>query len=156
MIIITTPIIVNNVQPVQIYDWIVHLTPEKYRQWDPIAHIGKIKRPTILNEGDSVFFEEKIECYKINLTWKIIKLNKPDEILMKAVIPFPVYLQLKFLSDKSKNNTEVIHELTIGFRFPGLEKIVDLFISTFIMHRKKIAAIKRHAINEFKNLENIL
>jgi hypothetical protein len=156
MIIITTPITVNNVQPVQIYDWIVHLTPEKYRQWDPIAHVGKIIRPTVLNEGDTVFFEEIIECYKINLTWKLISLNKPDCILMKVLAPFPVYLQLKFMSDISKNNTEVIHELRIGFRFLGLEKIVDFFISTFIMHRKKITAIKRHAINEFKNLETIL
>ena len=154
MLIITTEILVNKVGPSQIFDWIMYLTPEKYRQWDSTAHVGKIKRPAILKEGDKFWFEEMIDEYKVSFKWKIIKLDKPNLFLMKATIPFPIYLQLSFLP--FNEDTKVIHELKIGFNFFGLEKIVDYFITFFIMPGKKIAAIKKHATEEFQNLEKIL
>lgn len=155
MIIITTEILVNNVTPSQIFDWIMYLTPEKYRQWDPRAHIGKIERPAILKTGDTFRFEEKIDQYKINFRWKIVKLDRPNFFLMKAVIPFPIYLQLSFLPF-NRGDTKVLHELRVGFHFPGIEKIVDYVINFFIMPRKKIDAIQKHATEEFRNLEKIL
>lgn len=154
MIKITTEIIVKKISSAQIFDWIMHLTPEKYRQWDPNAHVGKIKRPAVLKVGDKVWFEEIIDEYKVSFNWKIKILDNPNLLLMKATIPFPVYLQLSFIPVDS--DTKVIHEIRIGFRFLGLEKIIDWFIALFIMPPKKISAIKRHAIEEFKNLEQIL
>jgi hypothetical protein len=156
VLIITTPIKVNRIQPIQIYDWIANLTQEKYQQWDPVAHTGIIKRPVVLNEGDCIYFEEFVEGYKINFEWKIIILDKPNRIRMKANIPYPVYLNLSFLSSKDFKGTEVIHQLEIGFNYFRLETIIDLFVGKFIMHDKKIAAIKKHAVNEFTNLEKIL
>lgn len=154
MIIITTEILVQHISPEQIFDWIANLTPEKYRQWDPKAHVGKIERPAVLNVGDKIRFEEFIEKYRINFRWKIMVLNRPNLFLMKALIPFPVYLQLSFLP--INKDSKVIHELRIGFNFLRLEKIIDFFIRLFIMPEKKISAIKRHATEEFKNLEKIL
>ncbi len=154
MIKITTEIIVPNTSPSQIFDWIMNLTPEKYRQWDPKAHVGKIKRPSVLKVGDKFWFEEVIDNYKISFRWIIKVLNRPNLFLMKASIPFPVYLQLSFLP--LNKDSKVIHELRIGFNFFGLEKIVDFFITLFIMPGKKISAIRRHATEEFKNLEEIL
>ncbi len=104
--------------------------------------------------GDKVWFEEIIDEYKVSFNWKIKILDNPNLLLMKATIPFPVYLQLSFIPVDS--DTKVIHEIRIGFRFLGLEKIIDWFIALFIMPPKKISAIKRHAIEEFKNLEQIL
>ncbi|MBA4369161.1 MAG: hypothetical protein C0403_16155 [Desulfobacterium sp.] len=154
MIIVTTEIVVNKVRPSQIFDWIMNLTPEKYRQWDPKAHVGKIKRPALLKEGDKFWFEEMIDEYKVSFKWKIIKIDKPNLFLMKAIVPFPIYLQLSFLP--FNEDTKVIHELRIGFNFFGLEEIVDYFINFFIMPEKKITAIKKHATEEFQNLEKIL
>ena len=154
MIKITTEILIQNTSPEQIFDWIVHLTPEKYRQWDPKAHVGRIERPAVLNVGDEFWFEEYIDKYKISFRWKVKALNRPNLFLMKAKFPFPVNLRLSFLP--MNKDTQVIHDLRIGFIFLGLEKIIDFFIQIFIMPEKKISAIKLHAIEEFKNLEKIL
>jgi hypothetical protein len=154
MIKITTEIIVKKVSPAQVFDWIMYLTPEKYRQWDPKAHVGKIERPAVLKVGDKVWFEEVIDEYKISFKWIIKILDRPNLLLMKTKTPFPVFLQLSFLP--LKNDAKVIHEIRIGFRFFGLEKIIDWFISAFIMPEQKIDAVRRHAIEEFKNLEKIL
>lgn len=154
MIKITTEIIVKKIRPSQIFDWIMYLTPEKYRQWDPKAHVGRIKRPAVLKVGDEIWFEEIIDEYKVNFRWKVKILDRPNLLLMKATIPFPVYLQLSFLP--LDNDTKVIHEIRIGFNLLRTEKIIDWFITLFVMPKKKIAAIRKHAVEEFKNLEKIL
>jgi len=153
MIKITTRIIVEGKKPSQIYNWIFYLTPEQYHQWHPNAHIV-CERPVNLKVEDTIWFEEVLNGFKISYKWKIIELKTDNSILMKAKFFYPIYLQLSFLP--FNKDTEVIHELRIGFSFKGLEKIFDWFVKRFILTPKKVDAIKRHAIEEFKNLENVL
>ena len=140
MITITTEIIVEEISNTQIFDWILYLTPEKYRQWDPIAHGGKIERPDVLKVGDKIRFEEIIDGYKVNFRWVIKILDRPNLLLMKAKIPYPVFLQISFFPLNS--SSKVIHEIRIGFRFFGLEKIVDWFITCLIMPQKKLMQLE--------------
>ena len=156
MIIITTSVTVRDVPPAGIFDWIACLTQERYREWDPVAHTGRIRRPVILHEGDTVFFEEIIEGYRVALSWKVERLNRPGTIQMKARIPVPLRLHLSFCPGKRVGDTEVIHQLRIGFDLPVLGGIMDWLAGKTVMRDRKVAAIKRHAVHEFGNLENIL
>jgi hypothetical protein len=64
--------------------------------------------------------------------------------------------RLLLTAQKIGEDTELTHEIQVGFSFYGLEKIFDWFVRKFIFTEKKIKAIHRHATEEFKNLENII
>lgn len=147
MVNIATKIIVRGKSPPQIYNWLISLTPDKYHQWHPKTHIN------FYRSGDTIWFEEILDGLKVNYRWKLIELEEHESILMKAKF-YPIYLQL-WLSPINRD-TEVIHEFRVGFSFWRLEKIFDWFVRRFILTPRKIEAVKRHAIEEFKNLENIL
>uniref|UniRef100_A0A7V0Z811 Uncharacterized protein n=1 Tax=candidate division WOR-3 bacterium TaxID=2052148 RepID=A0A7V0Z811_UNCW3 len=83
-----------------------------------------------------------------------MELKTDNSILMKANFFYPIYLSLSF--SPLNKDTEVIHELKIGFVYHGLEKIFDWLVRKLAVPPKKIEAIERHATEEFKNLENIL
>jgi len=82
--------------------------------------------------------------------------NVPDSIRAKtkAKTLYPIYFSLSI--KKIGNDTEVTHMLEVGFSFKGLEKIFDWFVGKFIWTERARKAVERHAIKEFKNLENIL
>lgn len=159
MIKIITKILVKGKEPSQIYDFMIHLNLERAHQWHPV-HVGGThtrdhkETKDILKVGDTVQFEEQIGDLKINYKWEIKRLEEPNLFAMKAKSPYPIYLQLSFLP--AKGGTEVVHELGTGFKFIGLEKLFDWVMSKTKLTPKRIKAIKQHATEEFKNLENIL
>lgn len=153
MIEIITKIIVKGKSPQQIFDWINNLNQERYIQWHPAAHIS-CERPAKLKVGDTIWFKEILNGFKISYKWKIIELKADHSLLMKARFFCPIYLQLLFLPHNG--DTEVIHNLKIGFSFKGLGRIFDWFVRKFILTKRKTEAIKQHATEEFKNLEKII
>lgn len=77
-----------------------------------------------------------------------------NSFTIKVNFFYPIYLQFSFLP--LNKDTEVIHQIRVGSNFKELEKNFDWFVRRFILSSKKIEAIKRHATEELKNLENIL
>jgi hypothetical protein len=159
MIQIITKIIVEGKSPQQIFDWMRTLNQEKYHQWHPVAHkdFKRIKETENLI-GSVIYFDEIFEGIRVREKWEIIevKRNLPIsfEVGMKAKTFYPMYLYLS--GKKTNKDTEITHTLFVGFSFKGLEKIFDWFVKNFILSEKKIKALERHVIEEFKNLENII
>lgn len=155
MLEIITKIIIKGKSPQQIFDWMLNLNQERYLEWHPTAHKSYRRIKETENfVGSIIYFEETLGDFRVNYKWEVVDLKTDNLILMKAKIFYPVYLSLSFLA--TNKDTEVIHQLRIGFSFKGLEKIFDWFVRKFIFTEKKIGALERHAMEEFKNLENII
>jgi len=54
------------------------------------------------------------------------------------------------------NGTEVTHEVRLGFRFGGIEKIFDLLIRALIFTGEREKKLSIHALEEFKRLEQLI
>jgi hypothetical protein len=155
MIKVTTETIVKGKSPSQIYNWIIHLTPEQFRQWHPKNHLY-YEAPIPLKTGDTIWLKERLPGFgrlKVNNKWEIIRLESPSSILMKMK-SYPDYMELTFLP--LNGDTKVIFEVRVTFIFKRLEKIFDWFVNKFILTPKRINSIKQHIVEEYKNLDHIL
>jgi len=156
MIQITTDIIIKGKSPMQIFDWLSNLNQERYVQWHPNAHKDfKWIRKTKDFVGSIIYFNEVFDGYRVNCKWEILETKKDESNLMKAKTFYPIYLRLS-VKKIIGEDTEVTHELLLGFSFYGLEKFFDWFVRKFIFTEVRREALKRHAMEEFKNLEKII
>ena len=152
-----TKIIIRGKSPAQISDFLINLDQESYVRWHPAHQIYRYLKKTENGVGSIVRIEELLEGFKIGYTSEILEIKKSESkvtALVKGKTFYPIYLRLS--AEKIGGDTEVTHELRVGFSFHGLEKVFDWFIRRFIFTERKIKAIKRHATEEFKNLENII
>jgi len=147
-------IIVKNKRPEQIYDWFTCLTLEKFRQWYPGIHLNIKVKESGLKIGDTLLFEVLLDGTKKQLIWKVIDLQYNMEIVSKLKSFYPVRVHLLF--KHYGNDTEVVYNLKVGFHLFGIERLLDCFVSKFILTEKKIEAIKFHEEAKFKNLENLI
>jgi len=147
-------IVVKNRSPEQIYNWVTNLTPEKFRQWSPGVHLDAKLKVSELKIGDSVCYEVLLDGAKKQLSWEIMDLQEKVKIVSKLKGLYPVCVHLSFIP--AGGDTEVVYNLKVGFTFFGVERLVDCFVSSFILTGKKIEAIKLHEEVKFKNLENII
>jgi hypothetical protein len=159
MIKVITKIIIKEKSPQQIFDFIWNLNQERYIQMEPTAHKDvKLIKETENRVGSIFYFDEILEGYRIRMKLEIVEFedNLPDSIRAKtkAKTLYPIYFSLPI--KKIGNDTEVIHMLEVGFSDKGLGKIFNWFVGKFVFTEKIREVIDRHAIKEFKNLENIL
>ena len=155
MINIVTRIFVKKKTSEQIYSWLLNLDHEKYIQWHPTAH--KDYRRVYINKnitGSIFYFDEYIGKLHINYEWSITRIKQNKFIITKAKSFYPIYLIISF--EDMFGGTEVTHDLRIGFKFLGFEKIIDLFANSFLLTSRERQAINQHAKEEFTNLEHLL
>ncbi|MCL0051041.1 hypothetical protein M1N22_04375 [Dehalococcoidia bacterium] len=158
MIKIVTKIMIRGKSPAQIADFLINLDQESYVRWHPAHQVYRYLKKTENGVGSIIRIEELLEDgVKIGYTSEVLEIKKSESkvtSLVKAKTLYPVRLFLS--AEKIGEDTEVTHELRVGFSFYGLEKIFDWFVRKFIFTERKIKAIHRHATEEFKNLENII
>lgn len=140
--------------PGQISDWLVNLSNERYLQWHPAHRDFRYIRKTENFIGSLIYFDEIFEGVKIKNRWKVLEFKKDESILLRAGAILPIHLRLS--AEERDENTEITHELLVGFSFGGLENIVDWFIRKLIFTERKMRALERHTLEEFQNLENII
>ncbi|MFM2268668.1 MAG: hypothetical protein RL757_2109 [Bacteroidota bacterium] len=149
-----TKIEVLGKKPQQIYDFMFSLDKAKYIAWHPTEHKDfKIIKQTKDTLGSVFFFSEKMDKLKVKYNWEVVQLVQNHKIVMKAQYFIPLYLSLTF--DETPNGTLVTHELSIGFK-KKITGLTDWFISTFVFGKNKQQSNRRHANEEFKNLENLI
>lgn len=154
MIKIVTRIVVNGKSSLQISRWLRTLNRDRYLQWHQDHKDYKRVKITRSFVGSVIYFEEVIEGFRIKFRWEVIELRKNELLVMKACFFYPIYLQLSM--KEINGNTEISHELRIGFVFHRFEKIFDGLIRLFVFTNKRAKALDRHATEEFRNLEQLI
>jgi hypothetical protein len=148
-----TTIEVLGKKPHQIYDFMFGLDRVKYVNWHSEHKDFRIVKETKDTIGSVFFFHEKMGNLTVKYNWEIIKLLPNKAIVMKAQYFIPVYLVLTF--GETPNGTLVTHDLQIGNK-QRPNAVLDFFIRNFIFTASKQQHLTRHAIEEFKNLEQLL
>ena len=140
-------------KPQQVYDFMFSLNKAKYTAWHPEHKDFKIIKETKDTLGSIFFFSEKMDKLKVKYNWEVVELVKNRRIVMKARYFVPIYLTLNF--EETPNGTLVTHNLAIGFK-KKITGISDWFLLNFIFTKSKQLSNRRHAEEEFKNLEHLL
>jgi len=138
----------------QVFDWLCSLNQERYLQWHPAHKDYRLSKGPKGFVGNIIYFDEQIDGFRINWEWKVVDLRENELILMKARYFYPICLSLSL--KEIRGNTEVAHELRVGFAFKGFEKPFDWLVSRLIFTDKRAKALNQHAIEEFKNLERLI
>lgn len=112
----------------------------------------KVAKQTLDTVGAIFFFNEKMDNIKVKYIWEVKEIIANRQIVMKAKYFIPIYLRLTF--DTTPNSTLVTHTLQVGNN--PKSKIFDWFITTFIFTKSKQNSQDRHAVQEFKNREQLI
>ena len=143
-----------NVTPQKIWNWLSTMNDEKYREWHHDHRYYKILHPVKKSVGMKVRFVEVLEgSYKIDLAWEVIQSIPPRHVIFRAIVPFPVRLELLIFA--MPNGALVRHHIKIG-NSSLLSRIFEPVISTLIFTKKRQSILERHAYEEFKNLEHLV
>jgi hypothetical protein len=148
-----TQIEVLGKKPHQIYAFMFGLDKAKYTNWHPEHKDFRVVKQTKDTLGSVFFFNEKMDKLKVKYNWEVVQLVANQRIVMKAQYFIPIYLILTF--DETPNGTLVSHELQLGYK-KKITGITDWFILNVVFPKNKQFSDKRHAIEEFKNLEKLL
>jgi hypothetical protein len=136
-----------------VYNFMCSLNLEKYQQWHFEHNDFKMIKGRINKAGSILFFDEYVGKLRVRYRWKVFKIKDKRRIVLKAIHIIPVFLDISLSS--VYNGLIVIHELRFGFKSPAF-KPIDWLIETFIFTGKVQNEMKRHVIEEFKMLEEIL
>ena len=153
MITHTTMITVQKKPASQIYDWLLNLNRERYLKWHSDHRDYRVIHQTEHGVGSIFYFEEILDNVRLNFQWELVEFKKDEFILTRAKFPYPISLLLS-MTEKD-GNTEVKHELKLGFIHKRIARVADWLVSQLIFTNKKAKALSRHALEEFKNLEHL-
>jgi hypothetical protein len=141
-------------KPKSIWDWMLTMTNEKYRLWHRDHRAYAVLRPSESLLGMRVWFDEFLEGeFRISLSWEIVEVEPLKRVVFKALIPYPVCLELS-LAQRSEQ-TLITHTLTIG-KPSWYGRLLDRVINRFIFTERKRMILQRHAQEEMKNLEHLV
>lgn len=145
---------VVGVQPEQVWQWVVSMTDVKYREWHRNHRSYALLRSKDDLVGMRFHFDEVLEGkFRINLSWEIVEIEAPRRVVFRALILYPVRLELAL--DPTSEGTWVRHVLRIGGGSP-LYRLIDPLILRLIFTAERRALLDRHAREEFKNLERLI
>jgi len=139
----------------KIYSFLLNLDKDKYCLWHSCHKDFKIIAKTDNINGSVFYFHEIVDGTKANYKWTLIDHRKDILIKMKAIYFYPLYLTIK-LDRISAHKTIVRHEISTGFQNKFLSLIFDSVVGKTLFSKKVRQSQQRHAIDEYKNLENIL
>ncbi|MHB1390017.1 MAG: SRPBCC family protein [Thermoleophilia bacterium] len=150
----TASVVVPNLTPSQIIDFLMKLDNESYQRW----HKDHIRYRLISSEeaivGTKLFLEEKLEGkFHIGYEFKIIDYKPDTQIVYKAKYPIPVYLILTL--EARQQTTLVTQVIEIGYD-NWLAALIDPVVSLFILTTKNREILTRHVAEEFLNIETCL
>jgi hypothetical protein len=127
------------------------MNDQKYRSWHPDHRRYVVLKPSADLVGKQIFFEEVLGSeFRIALTWEIVKVDEPRCVIFRALIPYPVSLELHL--SENTNGTAVTHWVLIGYK-RWFSPALDLLISATVFSRRRCKLLERYVYEEFSNLE---
>lgn len=154
MIIHRVSVLVHNVTPRDIWQWMAEMDEQRYLSWHPdhrrYAVLERSKRSNGL-VGMKVFFDEVIDGdVRIASSWEVVMADEPRCIIFRALIPYPVRLELRLV--EVTDGTMVTHLVLIGFK-SWFASVFDLPILVTVFSKRRRELLERHVHEEFGNLE---
>lgn len=154
MITMETEVEVEGLSGVDVTDFLLNPTDEKYRRWWSGTHLEfHVLKSYPDHIGDIVYMDEFIGRHRIRMKG-IVENAVPGKLIvwrMKKIVKLPFRVVLKL--EENKNGVKITHTLEAGFT--GAGKILDPLI-TFFMPGDFKEAMDEHAKIEFGKLRDLL
>ncbi len=154
MVELKTEILIENVSPEQVTDFMIDCTDEKYSKWWPGVHLAFHtikKKPGDI--GNIVYFDEYVGKRRLKFR-AVVKEYERGRIIrwrMINIIPLPANLTIE--TERENEGTKLVHILAIGFKglFSFLNPVIKLFIPSQLEKD-----LNEHAEIEFTALSGLL
>lgn len=155
MITMVTTIDIRGKTPEAVYDWIVTLTNERYRQWHPAHREWRTVKGRPDEVGSIVFFDEQFEGFRVRHYGEVVAAvpNRLLRFRLKRFVALPVRLALRF--EPTEAGTVVTHALTAGYD-SAFGRMLDWSLRKTFLTPAFEAALDRHAREEFRNLGRVI
>lgn len=131
---ITSYVDVGGVTPHQVYDFLVNLNDERYRQWHPKHHkeFRVLYHPEDTIVGAVYYFREKLEDgHIIDSKVKVIEAIPDKYLAEKSLSPWWAPYTLHTNLEQASNGTKVIQKLILGSDLPILGELYNLIAKNF-------------------------
>ena len=156
---LTSRITVKGVSPDQIYQFVLNLDDERYRQWHPGHHLEfrTVHRPNGETVGTVYYFKERFEDGRVLATQvKVLQAVPGERLVQRSISPwwkrFDIIIGLQSIPE----GTLVTHQIVAGSDLPFVGRLFNLILRRLFLNESNIKAIHNHANEEFTNLERLL
>jgi uncharacterized protein YndB with AHSA1/START domain len=155
----TSRITVKGVSPDQIYQFLLSLDNDRYRQWHPGHHLEfrVVHQPKDETVGSVFYFKERFEDgQELGAQLKVVEAVPGERLVQRSISPwwkpFDIIAGLQSIPE----GTLVTHQIVAGSDLPFLGMLFNLIMRRLFLKESNIKAIHSHANEEFTNLEHLL
>lgn len=150
---------VKGVSRDHIYQFLIDLDDERYRQWHPEHHLQfrVLHQPKDQTVGSIYYFKERFEDGQVlEGQIKVVEAIPGERLVQRSISPWwkPYDIIIGFQS--SPDGTLVTHQIVAGSDLPFLGRLFNLMMKRLFLKERNIEAIHHHANEEFANLERLL
>jgi uncharacterized protein YndB with AHSA1/START domain len=156
---LTTRIKVKGVSPEQVYQFMISLDDERYRQWHPEHHLQwkVLHRPKDATVGSVYYFKERFEDGQLlGARIKVVEAIPGRRLVQRSVSPWWKSFDIVTGFESTAEGTLVTHQIVAGSDLPLLGRLFNLILIPLFLPQRHIRAIHNHANEEFTNLERLL
>jgi uncharacterized protein YndB with AHSA1/START domain len=150
---------VKGISPDQIYQFLIDLDDERYRQWHPGHHLQwrVVHQPKDETVGSVYYFKERFEDGQVlGGQLKVIEATPGERLVQRSISPwwkpFDIITGLQSIPE----GTLVTHQIVAGSDLPLLGRLFNLIMRRLFLKERNIEAVHHHANEEFTNLERLL
>ena len=150
---------VKGVSPDQIYQFLLDLDDEGYRQWHPGHHLEwrVVHRPKDQTVGTIYYFKERFEDGQVlGGQLKVVEAIPGERLVQRSISPrwkpYDIIIGLQSIPE----GTLVTHQIVAGSGLPFLGRLFNLTMRSLFLKERNIEAVHHHANEEFTNLERLL
>jgi uncharacterized protein YndB with AHSA1/START domain len=156
---LTSRIGVKGVSPEQVYQFMINLDDERYRQWHPEHHLEwkVLHRPKDETVGSVYYFKERFEDGQVlGARIKVVEAIPGQRLVQRSVSPWWKSFDIVTSFESTPEGTLVTHQIVAGSDLPLVGRFFNLILIPLFLPQRHIQAIHNHANEEFTNLERLL
>jgi uncharacterized protein YndB with AHSA1/START domain len=156
---LTSRIKVKGVSPDQVYQFMISLDDERYRQWHPEHHLQwkVVHRPKDETVGSIYYFRERFEDGEVlGAKIKVVEAIPGERLVQRSISPWWKSFDIITGLESIREGTLVTHQIVAGSDFPLLGRLFNLILIPLFLKESHRQAIHNHANEEFTNLERLL
>jgi uncharacterized protein YndB with AHSA1/START domain len=156
---LTSRMKVKGVSPEQVYQFMISLDDERYRQWHPEHHLQwkVVHRPKDETVGSIYYFKERFEDGQVlGAKIKVVEAIPGQRLVQRSISPWWKPFDIITGFESTPEGTLVTHQIVAGSDLPLLGRLFNRILIPLFLKERHIQAIHNHANEEFTNLERLL
>ena len=156
---LTSRITVKGVSPDQVYQFLLSLDNDRYRQWHPGHHLQfrVVHQPKDETVGSVYYFKERFEDGRVLATQiKVLQAVPGQRLVQRSISPWWKRFDIITGLQSIPEGTLVTHQIVAGSGLPFLGRLFNLMARRLFLKESNLKAIHNHANEEFTNLERLL